>query len=227
MKSEDFQEYAKDWWDPNGPLWTLHAINPLRTSFIHSVLGDIENLHVADIGCGAGILCESLHKEKAHITGIDSADKLIDIAEAHAKLNNLDINYICNDGESFLQSSKQSFDVIILFELLEHLPDPEPIIHLAEQKLKKNGTLFISTINRNTLSFLSTIIGAEYLLNWVPKGTHRYDWFLKPSEIIQLCNKNNLKHIDSKGLSYYPVTHSFALSNDMLINYFLAFKRFT
>lgn len=227
MKSEDFQSYAKDWWDPNGPLWTLHAINPIRANFIQSVIGPVKNQKIADIGCGAGLLTETLSRQNAQVTGVDSGEKLISIAKTHATLSQLNIHYLHQDAETFLNDRPQQYDAIVLFELLEHIQNPENIIKLIRNQLKPNGILFISTINRTAISFFSTIIAAEYLLNWVPQGTHRYDWFLKPSEIISLCEHHHLQHISSKGLSYNPLTQSFSLSTDMSINFFLAFKHVT
>lgn len=223
MKNTEFKTFAKSWWDLNGPVSTLHAINPLRLNFINQSL-DINNKKILDIGCGGGILSESLTKSGGFVTGLDISSDLIKSAKDHAQCNDLSIEYICSDADTFLQSTQNKYDLIIAFEVLEHIEKFDELIQLMAEALNKNGYLIISTINRNAQSFFKSIIAAEYILNIVPRGTHRHDWFIKPSEIIQTCRHCNLTLQNQSGLEFDPISNSFSMSNDMSNNYFLSFK---
>ncbi len=198
-----FNDLAAKWWDIQGPFKPLHALNPLRLQFIQEQL-DLTGKQVLDVGCGGGILTESLAKAGAHATGIDLAPDVINIASEHAKAQGLTIDYQCIAIESFAAQHAQRFDVITCMELLEHVPDPMHIIHSCAQLLKPNGLLFLSTLNRNLKSFLMAIIGAEYILNLVPKGTHEYAKFITPAELSRLLREQDF---DLENCAALPTTH--------------------
>jgi len=221
---EKFDELAKDWWDKNGPLKTLHAINVPRLSFIksHTELVDKE---VLDIGCGGGILTEALAREGANTTGIDLAKKTIDIARKHANKENLTIDYQVVSAESWANDNEARYDVITCMELLEHVPDPEKVITTIDTLLKPQGKVFLSTLNRTIMSFLQAIVGAEYILNIIPRGTHSYQQFIKPAELATWCRAHNLTVNDIQGLNYNPVNNNAKLTKNIHINYLMCCQK--
>ncbi len=218
-----FNKLSSTWWDEDGPMWPLHKINPLRLSFILKNC-EIKNKKVLDIGCGGGILTESLAKNDAIATGLDLAQDSIKIAQQHAAKNNLNIDYICENLEKFAENNQQSFDVITCMEMLEHVPDPTKIINLCQQILKPGGSLFVSTINRNPKAFLFAVVGAEYILSLLPRGTHEYGKFIKPSELNKWLRDNKLKTRETLGLHYNPFNKTFFTSDDISVNYMLYAK---
>lgn len=216
-----FNALAQQWWDTQGPLKPLHALNPLRLQFIKEQI-DLKGKHVLDVGCGGGILTESLAKTGAHATGIDLASDVLNVAREHANAQQLTIDYQCIAIETFALQHPHTFDAITCMELLEHVPDPQQVISACKQLLKPNGILFLSTLNRNLKSFLLAIIGAEYVLNLVPKGTHEYAKFITPAELSRLLREEDFEVEQIRGLSYNPLTQTFKLSTDCAVNYLLS-----
>ncbi len=219
-----FSKLAEDWWNPSGAMKPLHDLNPLRLEYIKKY-SDLNNKAVLDIGCGGGILTESLSQSGAVATGIDLTESLIHAAKKHAENNNLKIDYQLISAESFSENNKEKFDVITCMEMLEHVPDPLSIIKSCATLIKPNGLIFFSTINRNLKSFMSAIVGAEYILNLLPKNTHHYDQFIKPSELTAWCESENLILKNIQGLSYNILTQQFKLSNSVDVNYLMCFAR--
>ena len=214
-----FNNLAHKWWDSTSEFKPLHDINPLRVDFIKSKV-DLKGKRVLDIGCGGGILTEAIAREGAdEVTGIDQGEKVIKIAKLHSLESQLNINYEQINIENFIKKNKQKFDVITCLEMLEHVPDPASVIKACSQILKPDGKLFLSTINRNPKSFLFAIIGAEYILKLLPKGTHTYEKFITPSELREYCNQSNLKFNDLIGMTYNPIFKTYRLEKDTSVNY--------
>ena len=220
-----FDKLSKEWWDENGKFRVLHEIRPLRMQYILDQLNSkkINNLEVLDLGCGGGLISESLARLKANVTGIDFVKSNIDIAKAHAKNSNLSINYIKGDIENLNLNKK--FDLIVMFEVLEHLDDWKRFLVNISRNLKKNGLFVISTINRNILSKYTAIYFAENILGWIPKGTHEFEKFIKPEEIKDCMNYNNFIFKDITGLVFNPLAYEWKLSKNTNINYFCSFKK--
>ena len=213
-----FDEFAYDWWNKTGHYKLLHKLNPVRLEYILSKC-NINGKKVLDIGCGGGILSEQLHKQGARVTGIDSSSKSITIARQHAKEQNYNIKYI--NKSIFDVTDLDSFDFIVCFEMIEHIDKPNELIKkISEISTKKSG-LFLSTINRNLKSFVLAKIMAEYILNYVPKGTHQYAKFITPYELTKMLENNNYNSNDISGLNFNPIDESFILSSNTDINYFL------
>ncbi len=213
-----FNNLAHKWWDSTSEFKPLHDINPLRVDFIKSKV-DLKGKRVLDIGCGGGILTEAIAREGAEVTGIDQGEKVIKIAKLHSLESQLDIDYQQINIENFIKKNKHKFDVITCLEMLEHVPDPASVIKACSQILKPDGKLFLSTINRNPKSFLFAIIGAEYILKLLPKGTHTYEKFITPSELRDYCNQSNLKFNDLIGMTYNPIFKTYRLEKDTSVNY--------
>jgi 2-polyprenyl-6-hydroxyphenyl methylase/3-demethylubiquinone-9 3-methyltransferase len=217
---DKFNELAHKWWDEGSEFKPLHQINPLRLNFIHEKV-NLKNKKVLDVGCGGGILSESMAKLGAEVTGIDMGEKVIRIAELHALQSKLNIDYQCASIESIALKNNASFDVITCMEMLEHVPDPSIIVSLCAKLLKPGGTLFMSTINRNIKAYLFAVIGAEYILKLLPRGTHDYEKFIKPSELIAWCRKENLNIKTLVGMTYNPITEVYKLGDDVSVNYLI------
>ena len=220
-----FEELADRWWDPESEFKPLHQINPLRLTWIDNTVNGINGLSVLDLGCGGGILSEAMAKLGAKVTGVDPADRSIKVAKIHAKKSNSDVNYLCGSSETLAKSMHESYDVVTCMEMLEHVTSPEKEIEACSSLLKSGGTLIVSTINRNLKSFLFAIVGAEYILQLLPKGTHSYEKFLKPSEIAMFARNCELSELDIIGMTYNPFTKIYKLGNDTDVNYIMAFKK--
>ncbi len=221
---DKFSRLAKNWWNPNGELKTLHQVNPLRLKFIQKYT-DLDSKSIIDIGCGGGILTESLTTTNNSVSGLDASCEAITIAKEHAKQNNLNIRYINSSIEDFVAIENKEFDLISCMEMLEHVPDPESIIASIAKIIKKNGYFFASTLNRNLKSYLLSIVAAEHILKIVPKGTHEYAKFIKPYELIKVAEKYGFKALEITGIHYNPLNDSFKLGKNVDINYIIAFKK--
>lgn len=219
-----FSALAREWWDVNGPMKLLHALNPLRLAYVQKH-ATISGKTVLDLGCGGGILTEALAQSGAIVTGIDMSIDAISIAEQHAANAELSIHYHVSSAEEFAQTHQKHFDVIACMEMLEHVPDPSAIIYATNTMLKHNGLIFFSTINRTVKSFFSAIIGAEYLLNLLPRGTHHFEKFIRPSELTQWAEKNNLLLRGIQGVAYNPLNNTFSLCDVVDTNYLIYFQR--
>ncbi len=223
---DKFDAMAADWWDPKGKCRPLHALNPTRLQFIVDRCSLLEK-SVLDIGCGGGILSESMQKRGAYVTGIDATLSVLEVAKLHAIENNLynthsktnTLNYIHTTAEAYAIEYPHSFDVVTCMELLEHVPDPLSIIKAAATLVKPSGHLFFSTLNRTPKSYLFSILGAEYLLKLLPRGTHQYEKFIRPAELDQWLRQAGLSLQKLSGLQYNPITHKTYLNNDVSINY--------
>ena len=215
-----FSSNADDWWNINGKFKTLHDINSTRLKFIIRNIS-IKDLNVLDIGCGGGILTESIAKKGAHITGIDMSKESIEIATQHAYKNNLEINYLLTNAEEFSKKNRNKFDLITCMELLEHVPNPLSIIEASKKMIRPSGHIIFSTINRNIKSYVFAILVGEYLLNLLPKGTHRYEKFIRPSELVNWCNQYKLKVNDLSAIKYNPILKICSLTGTPDINYIL------
>ena len=218
-----FSQIADKWWDKHGEFKPLHDINPLRLDYIDR-LASLGGKQVLDVGCGGGILSESMAKRGAtSVTGIDMAEKSLHTATAHAaaeQVNN--IAYRCVRVEDLATEQPHSFDVVTCMEMMEHVPDPAAIVRACAKLVKPDGMVFFSTINRNPKSYLHLIVGAEYVLNFVPKGTHDWQKFITPAELARMCRQAGLDVIDSKGLKYNLLTKQYLISDNTDVNYMIA-----
>lgn len=219
---EKFSALASRWWDPTSEFKPLHDINPLRLGWINDVAGGLHNKKIIDVGCGGGILAESMAAQGADVTGIDLADKSLKIARLHSLETGIKVDYQHISAEEMAASHPGQFDVVTCMEMLEHVPDPASVIRACAQMVKPGGWVFFSTLNRNPKSFLFAIVGAEYLLNLVPKGTHHYDTFIKPSELARSARQCGLQMHELKGLEYNPISKHYKLSQDSSVNYLMA-----
>lgn len=218
-----FDAFAKTWWDPDGDMKPLHQLNPLRLDYVmqHATLSQRNAL---DIGCGGGLLSEAMTQQGAHVTGIDMSSEAIQVAKQHAQNQNLSIDYQQTTVEDFAERHVHHFDVITCMEMLEHVPDPAAIVAACARACKPGGKLFFSTINRNIKSFLGAIVGAEYILRLLPRGTHEYEKFIRPSELTEWCEAVGLDFLHLQGLSYNPLRSEFRLTKDVDINYLICFQ---
>lgn len=222
---EKFSAVASKWWDTEGEFGPLHQINPLRSQWIIDHVGSLDGLDVIDVGCGGGILAESLAKAGANVTGIDMAQKSLTVARLHSLESQLSIDYKKIPAEEMAAQYPEGFDVVTCMEMLEHVPDPHSIICACAQMVKPGGWVFFSTINRNAKSFLQLIVAAEYILGLVPKGTHSYKQLLKPSELRQTIEQSGLSLRSICGLKYNIFSKHYALTQDATVNYFMAAQK--
>ena len=220
-----FDDLAAKWWDPDGEFKPLHQINPLRVDFINE-RANLEGIKVLDVGCGGGILAEALSKLGAQVTGIDASEQTIGVAQNHSNAVGSNVSYYQTTIEEFIANKpEEKFDVITCLEMLEHVPSPGEIIKTCSTILKDDGDIFFSTINRNPRSYLFAIVGAEYILNLLPKGTHDYQKFIKPSELAKWIRDARLSQIETIGLSYNPITDNYWLGKDIQVNYMVHAKK--
>lgn len=217
---EKFSSRAAQWWKPDGEFKTLHDINPARLSFVENNIS-LQNANVLDIGCGGGILSEAMAKQGASVTGLDASEKNIDIATEHATINKLNIEYFATTAEAFSKTHQNSFDVITCMELLEHVPDPTSIIQAAGDMIKPGGHVIFSTLNRNIKSYMHAILAGEYLLKSLPKGTHQYEKFIRPSELVAWCKETGLEINNMAGMQYNPFSGQCVLTQRPDVNYLI------
>jgi 2-polyprenyl-6-hydroxyphenyl methylase / 3-demethylubiquinone-9 3-methyltransferase len=223
-----FSDLAHRWWDPESEFKPLHQINPLRLNWINQH-HPLAKQQVLDVGCGGGLLSEAMARLGAEkVLGIDLAEKSIRAAQLHAMESDVNnVAYDCVSTEALSRSNPCSFDVVTCMEMLEHVPDPASIVGACAHLVKPGGTVFFSTLNRNPKAYLLGVIGAEYLLGLVPKGTHDYQKFIRPSELVQMASHCGLDVLGMTGLSYNPMTKRFALGKDTDVNYAVAFRKTT
>lgn len=224
-----FEKMAKTWWDPQGDFKPIHLLNPLRLDYINRQAGGLFGKNVLDVGCGAGILSESMARLGAKVTGIDMTTEPLQIAKQHAEQSGLVIDYQQTTVENFLQNQsachEDKFDVITCMEMLEHVPDPLSIIQSCQALLKPNGVLFLSTINRTFKAYMLVIIGAEYVLKMLPKGTHEFEKFIKPAELLTWCDQAKLSCDEMVGYHFNPLTEKFWLNKDVSCNYIATLRQ--
>ena len=230
---EKFSKIADEWWNPNGKFKPLHKFNPIRIKYIkHNIIKKfklnskntpLKNIDILDIGCGGGLLAEPMCRLGAKVVGIDASQKNINVAKFHAKKNKLNINYICASPE-ILKINKK-FDVILNMEIIEHVDDINFFIKKSSELLKKNGLMFIATINKTLKSYVFAIIGAEYILQWLPRGTHDWDKFVKPEDLIKIGKSNNLRLEKLNGMEFNLLTNEWNITSDNSINYITKFKK--
>lgn len=220
-----FSDLAHRWWDLEGEFRALHDINPLRLGWING-LCPLDGLRALDVGCGGGILTDALARAGAIATGIDLSTKVLRVAQLHAlDAQTYNVDYREISAEALAAESPASFDVVTCMEMLEHVPDPESVVQACAALVKPGGWVFFSTINRNPKSFVMAIVGAEYVLNMVPRGTHQYAKLIRPSELAGYCRSAGLTVSHSRGLSYNPFTKRFWLNADTSVNYMLAAQK--
>ncbi len=220
-----FEEVAHRWWDTDSEFKPLHDINPLRLNYIDEKSGGIKGKKVIDVGCGGGILAESMALRGAKTTGIDMGETPLSVAELHALETGVDVRYKKITVEEMAEKHCGEFDVVSCMEMLEHVPDPGSVIAACAKLVKTDGHVFFSTINRNPKSFALAIVGAEYIMNMLPKGTHEYAKFIRPSELESWARKAGLALENMKGLTYNPLLQSYKLGDDVDINYLMHFTK--
>ncbi len=221
---EKFSQLAHRWWDPNSEFKPLHDINPLRLDYINR-MSPLSGKVVLDVGCGGGILSESMAGLGAEVTGIDLGDKPLQVAKLHLLESGKQVNYRKIAVESLAAEEPGHYDIVTCLEMLEHVPDPSSTVRACSQLVKPGGQVFFSTLNRNPKSYLFAVIGAEYLLNLLPRGTHDYAKFIKPSELAQFCRNANLDITDITGMTYNPISKAYSLGKDTDVNYIFACRR--
>lgn len=219
-----FEELASRWWDPHSEFKPLHEINPLRLEYIQR-LAPLDGKQVLDVGCGGGILSESMAANGAQVTGIDMGEAPLQVARLHLLESGLEINYEHIPVERLAKEQPEQFDVVTCMEMLEHVPDPASVVNACARLVKPGGKLFFSTINRNPKSYLFAIVGAEYVLKLLPKGTHDYTKFIRPSELQSWLREAGLTTLGMTGMSYNPLTQIYQLSSDVDVNYLVAATR--
>ena len=228
-----FSKIATEWWSPNGKFKPLHKFNPIRIKYLKENIiehfklkqtnSPLKGLNILDIGCGGGLLSEPITRLGAKVTAIDASKKNIQVAKFHAKKNNLKINYLCSSPEKLNLNKK--FDVVLNMEIVEHVEDLNFFIKKSSNLLKKNGLMFIATLNKTFKSYMFAIIGAEYVLRWLPIGTHDWEKFVKPDNLVSLAINSNLKLKKLSGMKFNPITDNWSLSNDKSVNYIAKFKK--
>lgn len=215
---QKFSDLAHRWWDPASEFKPLHEINPLRLDWIDSI-ASIAGKRVIDVGCGGGILAEGMASRGAKVSGIDLSEKALSVARLHLFESGLSVDYQFISAETFAEVHPDTFDVVTCMEMLEHVPDPASIIRACARMVKPGGHVFFSTLNRNLKSYLFAVVGAEYILKLLPRGTHEYGKFIKPSELARYCRNSALETCEMIGMTYNPLTKIYALGNDTDVNY--------
>ena len=221
LELQKFSDLAHRWWDPTSEFRPLHEINPLRLEWINA-LAPLAGKRVLDVGCGGGILAEAIAKKGANVKGIDLSEKALKVAELHSLESEVQVSYELIAAEALVAREAGQYDVVTCMEMLEHVPDPSAIVQACATLVKPGGRLFFSTLNRNPKSYLFAIIGAEYMLRLLPRGTHDYAKFIKPAELSQFARNANLEVQALKGMTYNPLTKIYSLNHDTDVNYLMA-----
>ena len=215
---DKFEAIAAEWWNPDGRFKPLHRINPLRLDYIAGHV-ELANAKVLDVGCGGGLLAEGMAQRGADVTGIDRSQKALAVAEAHAGRSGVNVHYENSDAETWAEDHTTCYDVVTCLEVLEHVPDVPRTVAACAAMLKPGGAFFFATLNRTPKSYVMAIIGAEYIMGWLPKGTHQYSHFIRPSEMVSAIQAAGLKPEDMRGMSYRMWLDRFVLSRDLDVNY--------
>ena len=220
-----FSALAHRWWDPQSEFRPLHEINPLRLAHIERLAGGLSGKRIVDVGCGGGILAEAMAAKGATVTGIDLAEKPLKVAMLHRMETGTAVDYRLASAEALAAEEPGAYDIVTCMEMLEHVPEPPSVVTACAQLVKPGGLVFFSTINRNAKSFLFAIVGAEYVLNLLPKGTHEFARFIRPSELSRACRDAGLEVFDLTGMTYNPLTRIYSLGRDVDVNYLLGARR--
>ena len=220
LELQKFGDLAHKWWDKNSEFKPLHELNPLRLGYIDGLVG-LQGKRVLDVGCGGGILSESMYFKGAEVMGIDLGEKALNVAKLHQLESNAKVTYQYISVEQLAVEQPCNFDVVTCMEMLEHVPDPSAIVAACAKLVKPGGSVFFSTINRNPKAYLFAVIGAEYVLNLLPKGTHDYAKFIKPSELSSCVRQANLNVTGMRGMGYNPITQHYSLGDDVSVNYMM------
>ncbi len=220
-----FDKIAERWWDPRGEMAPLHVINPLRVRYIEQAAGGLAGKRALDIGCGGGILSEALAARGAQVLGIDLAEEVLQAARLHLESSGLSAEYRSVSAETLAAEQPESFDLVTCLEMLEHVPDPGPVVQACARLARRGGTVVFSTINRNPKSYALAILGAEYVLNLLPRGTHDYAKLIRPSELDRWARAAGLEVVEIRGMSYNPLLKSARLSDDVSVNYLMWCKK--
>jgi 2-polyprenyl-6-hydroxyphenyl methylase/3-demethylubiquinone-9 3-methyltransferase len=222
---DKFSQLAHRWWDTNSEFKPLHDINPLRLEWIARLAGGLQGKRAVDVGCGGGILSESMALAGAQVTGIDLAEKPLKVARLHQLESGVQVDYRLIAAEDLAAAEPESFDVVTCMEMLEHVPDPVSVMTACARMVKPDGWVFFSTLNRNPKSYLFAIVGAEYVLNMLPKGTHDWSKFIKPHELAAFARQAGLESVELMGMTYNPFSKTYRLERDTDVNYLLACRR--
>ena len=222
---EKFGALASRWWDPNSEFKPLHDINPLRLAHVEKKTGGIKGKKILDVGCGGGIFAESMAARGASVTGIDLSEKPLKVAQLHLLESGQQVEYQLISAEDMAQAQPASFDIVTCMEMLEHVPDPASTVRACAALAKPGGWVYCSTLNRNPKSYLFAVIGAEYVLNLLPKGTHDYARFIQPAELARMCRDAGLETADIIGMTYNPLTKTYSLNTDVSVNYIMGFRK--
>ncbi len=230
---EKFSKIASEWWDPDGKFKPLHKFNPTRIKYIKdntidhynvkSKILPLKKLKILDIGCGGGLLCEPMSRLGAEVTGIDASQKNINVAKIHSKKKKLKIKYICSSPENLRINKK--FDIILNMEIIEHVDDVKLFLRNSSKFLKKNGIMYVATLNKTLKSYLFAIVGAEYILRWLPIGTHEWNKFVKPSELVSHAKANSMRIKKVDGVVFNPLNNTWDINNDKSVNYIALFEK--
>lgn len=221
---EKFEATASRWWDPQGEFRTLHEINPLRLDYIRRRCGELSGRRVLDVGCGGGLLSEGMAADGADVTGIDLGQTALSVADLHLLESGLKVEYLRRSVEEHADERRGEYDVVTCLEMIEHVPDPASVVAACARLVKPGGHVVFSTINRTPQAWLMAIVGAEYVLNLLPRGTHEYDKLIRPSELRRWATEAGLIHRDSCGLHYNPLTRGYHMGGNVAVNYFMHFE---
>lgn len=220
-----FNDIAARWWDEDGEFKPLHLLNPTRLGYISDMSGGVFGKSIVDVGCGGGILAESLARSGAEVTGIDMAEDALAVARLHAMETGVAVNYSQNTAEDFAEANPAAFDIVTCMEMLEHVPEPASVVQACADLAKPGGLLFFSTINKTVKAYAMAIVGAEYILRLVPRGTHEFSKFIRPSQLMRNIEQSGLELVDATGLHFNPLNNSFKTGPGLDVNYFVVARK--